>query len=82
MARPDRRPDRRPRTPSRGLFLVATDVAGRVSLLAGPYPTLWDAAARVRPVVERLAGAPALTAFGHVTVAESAPGSSTFFGRL
>jgi hypothetical protein len=75
------RPDRRPAIPTSSLFLVATDVAGRVSLLAGPYPTLAEAAARVRPVVERLAGAPALAGFGHVTVAEGAVGSATFFGH-
>jgi hypothetical protein len=57
-------------------------VAGRVSILAGPYPTLGDAAARVRAVVERLASMPALAGFGHVTVAEGARSSATFFGRV
>jgi hypothetical protein len=73
---------RRPAAPTRSLFLVATDVAGRVSILAGPYPTLGDAAARVRAVVERLASMPALAGFGHVTVAEGARSSATFFGRV
>ena len=68
--------------PARALFLIATDVAGRVSLLAGPYAGIADAAARVRAVVERLGAAPALAGFGHVTVAEGAASSATFFGRL
>ncbi len=70
------------RSRSRSLFLIATDVAGRVSILAGPYPTVAAAAARVRAVVERLAAAPALGGFGHVTVAEGASASATFFGRV
>jgi hypothetical protein len=71
-----------PAIPGRGLFLVATDVGGRVSLLAGPYATITDAASRARAVVERLAGVRALDGFGHVTVAEGARGSSTFFGPV
>ncbi len=71
-----------PGTQARGLFLVATDVAGRVSLLAGPYATVTDAAGRARDVAERLAAVRALDGFGHVTVAEGALGSSTFLGRV
>lgn len=78
MSRPATQPDRA----ARSLFLVATDVAGRVSVLAGPYATLPDAAARVRDVVERLAAVPTLTGFGHVTVAEGAGQSASFFGRV
>lgn len=72
----------RPTADTRGLFLVATDVAGRVSLLAGPYPTIPAAAARARAVADRLATAPDLAAFGHVTVAEGARGSATYFGAV
>lgn len=69
-----------PGVPARELYLVATDVAGRVSLLAGPYRTLDDAAAAARTAAARLADTPALAAFGHLTVAEGLPGRATLFG--
>jgi len=72
----------RPALDSRSLFLVATDVAGRVSILAGPYPTIPAAATRVRAVADRLATCPDLASFGHVTVAEGARGSATYFGSV
>ena len=76
------RPLPRPGTPDRSLYLVATDVAGRVSLLAGPYRTVHAAAAGAPAVADRLATAPGLAAFGHVTVAEGTSGSATYFGAV
>jgi hypothetical protein len=69
--------DRRPRA----LFLVASDVAGRTSVLAGPYPTLAAAAARVPAVGERLQTRAELAGFGHLAIAEGARGAATYFGR-
>jgi hypothetical protein len=71
----------RPATTDRSLYLVATDVAGRTSVLAGPYATLSEAAGRVPDVARRLSASAALTAFGHVTVAEGAANAATLFGR-
>ena len=71
------------RSRSRSLFLIATDVAGRVSILAGPYPTI-AAAAPPRggggggggpPARARGGGAPGRGAGG-------ARASATFFGRV
>jgi hypothetical protein len=72
----------RPPADARGLFLVATDVGGRVSLLAGPYPTVQAAVTRVGATADLLATTPGLAAFGHLTVAEGARGSATFFGTV
>ena len=72
----------RPPADARGLFLVATDVGGRVSLLAGPYPSVQAAAARVRATAGLLATTPDLAAFGHLTVAEGRRDSATFFGAV
>lgn len=72
----------RPPAGDRGLFLVATDVGGRVSLLAGPYPTVDAAASRVRATAGLLATMPNLAGFGHLTVAEGGRDSATFFGAV
>ncbi len=68
--------DRHPRA----LYLVASDVGGRTSVLAGPYPTVAAAAARVPVVGARLERAAELAGFGHLTVAEGAGGAATYFG--
>jgi hypothetical protein len=70
-----------PRPAGRALYLVATDVAGRTSLLAGPYPSASAAAAGARLVGARLAATPALAGFGHLTIAGGAGGAATYFGR-
>lgn len=70
----------RSRPAGRGLFLVATDTAGRISLLAGPYPTVEAAAAGAQLVGARLNGTPALAGFGHLSIARGASGAATIFG--